>query len=339
MAPKIAGAGTATETATTASAETAASSAEPEAQKNDAFEKQLTELQGKLTELTAERDKVTQEAKDATASRLQYEAMYKGLQNQTTKTLQNAAQTRKDLEQAKLDRAELAQIREALDTVTNHLLDEDERKELGLRQRELKLKQAEQAITEAAQQAVQESTAQATASPQQYIAPETTKKDFVEYYFPGLGIDPNDSRIDWANDVPQAENARAFQRFTNSIVRIKNEMDQAKNQDVVAQLQKQAEEQLAAIKAEQETKNAQTAAEIEQAKVTAKADARKEAEAKLRKLGADVSGEHADDGARKSFGQQMVEQLDDSLLQTKSGQAEYARRVEAIKQQRVRGNF
>jgi DNA repair exonuclease SbcCD ATPase subunit len=187
--------------------------------------------------------------------------------------------------------------------------------------------------------AAQESTAQATASPQQYDTPETTKKDFVEYYFPGLGIDPNDPNIDWATDVPQTESARAFQRFTNSIVRIKNAMDQAKNQDVVAQMQKQAAEQLAAIEAKQQELTAQSAAELEQAKKDAAATARKEAEAKLRKLGADVSGEHADDGARKSFGQQMVEQLDDSLLQTKSGQAEYARRVEAIKQQRVRGNF
>lgn len=298
-------------------------------QDNNALTEQLKELQAKLSEAQATLESTEKAKNEATAKQLQYEAMYKGLQNQTTKTLQKAAEDRKILEQQRQDSAKMAQIEEALATITAHLLDDGERKELELRQRELKLKLAEQADSEARQRA-QEQAVQATASPQSYSTLEDQKAQFVNYYYPGQGIDPNDSRIDWASDVVDNP-AEALRRFTTSVGKIKDDQYQAKIQDVVAQLKTQNEETLRAHEAKIQELIAENAKSVEQAKVDAKEEARKSGEKRLRQLGADIPGSTSSDGTRRTLQQQMDEELPDDLAY--KDPKEYQRRVERLSKQ------
>lgn len=324
MASKNTGAETDTTSAATASAEPGDVGTDT-ANQNDNVTNQLTELEGKLSELQAMQTKLEQERNDAVAARLREEAKYKGLQNQTTKTLQQAAEDRRALEQASKDRAELSEIKSLLETLANRVLDEDEKKDLQFRQRELKLKLQEQAQTDAFQRA-QAEAAQAVASPQ-YQNPEDEKAQFLNYYFPDSGVDSNDPNIDWGDGASSTQ--EAFRRFTVSVLNIKNKVESARTQNAMAEIQKQTEKALADFKEQQ-------AGLIETAKTEAINTARKDSEKKLRSLGAGVQGTPATDGSQRTLAQQMEVELDDNLLRTKEGSKEYNRRIEAIKNQ-VRG--
>lgn len=332
MAKESAGANTAPKATATASAEPAAAGSEPANQENDVTN-QLTELQARLSQLEEMKNTLEKEKNDAVAAKLREEAKYKGLQNQTTRTLQQAAEDRRILEQMNKDRSELAEIKSVLETLASRVLDEPERKELEFRQRELKLKLAEQASADALKKAQDQMNAQAVASTQ-YQNPEDEKAQFLNYYFPNSGIDPNDPNIDWGDGA--ASTQEAFRRFTVSVTGIKSQKDQTNSQNTMAELQKQTAEALAALKAQQAELVQKTAEEIEKAKAEAINTARKDSEKKLRALGADVSGTPATDGTARTFSQQLEEELDDTLLRTKAGRDEYNRRIEAIKA-KVRG--
>jgi hypothetical protein len=322
MAPKSSGTAPEAKPAATAPAEPAAPAPDAEHQNID-VNAQLLELQGKLAELQAAHAVSEQDRINAQALALQNEAKYRGLQHNTTKTLQQAAEDKKVFEQYKQNQGELAEIKELLSTVASRVLDEDERKELQYRQRELKVKLAEQAV------AAQAAEPQAATS-YSYQDPEDAKSQFLNTYFPGIGIDPKDPGIDWGDG---AEGAEAFRRFTTSVIRLKDQKDQVKTQDAYAAIQKQTEEALAAFKTQQAELVTATQAEIAKAKEEAITTARKDSEKKLRALGADVPGTPPADAAAggKSLMSVMNEQLDDTLLRTKSGREEYARRMDAIR--------
>jgi hypothetical protein len=328
MAKESAGAETAAKAEATATAEPVAGAAGTATQENNVTN-QLTELQARLSELEGIKSTLEKEKNEAVAAKLREEAKYKGLQNQTTRTLQQAAEDRRILEQMNKDRAELAEIKSVLETLANRVLDEPERKEMEFKQRELKLKLAEQAQVEASQRA-QTQAAQAVASTQ-YQNPEDEKAQFLNYYFPGSGIDPNDPSIDWGDGA--ANTQEAFRRFTVSVTSIKNQKDQNNAQNALEVMKKQTEEALASLKAQQAELVAKTSEEIATAKAEAITAARKDSEKKLRALGADVQGTPAPDGSKRTFGQQLEEELPDDLLRTKSGTIEYNRRIESLRQQ------
>lgn len=337
MAPKATVAATDATPAATAPAEPVAPATEP-AQKTEAIENQLTELQSKLAEYQGVQARLEKERNEAIAERLRQEAMYRGLQNQTTKTLQEAAKNRKELEQALKDRAELSSIKETiasqttiLETLANRVLDADEVKELSYKQREAQLKQREQALS--AQPAPVEPE-QIPASSQQEAALEFDKAQFVSFYFPGVEVDPNDPRIDWASEITNTQ--EAFRRFNASMVKIVREMDDAHTQDIVGQLKAQSEQALKELEAKSQEAATQSAAEIERIKAETVVTTRKETEKRLRQLGADVEGAPPADGARRTLAQQLEEEVPDSLLY--KDPKEYARRVEAVKK-RVREQY
>lgn len=333
---KITDAKTAPEPEVTAPAGEPTPPAEGAEQKNDA---DAVGLQAKVAELQAIADKLAKERDAATAEKIRQEAMYKGLQNQTTKTLQKAAEDRKALEQERVARAELQEIKQLLGAVTSKVLDESEQKELEYQQREARIK-AEQAWLEA--QKANPVQPEPTIAPQ-YTDPDAEKARFLDFYFHGIDIDPKDPGIDWGEG--ETDTRIAFSRFTTSVLKLKAQKDQEKTQDVVATLQKQAAETLAEIKAQQAELKAKADAEVEQAKAEAEEAARKKAEAKLRKMGVDVAGTPPPESdTKRTLGQKIDNDLDESLLtkgkpfskERAEGQAEYARRLAAI-QNEIRG--
>lgn len=319
--------------AATASAEPVAPAPAGESgQKNDANEVELYKKQ--LAEAQAALDKMAQEKNNAIATALRADAQYKGLQNQTTKTLQKAAEDRRALAEARMQAAAVADMQSLLSTIAEKVLDEDEAKNLKYKQKELELQRREADIKARAEAPAEEPVV----IPQQYTTPEDEKAQFLSYYFPGVDVDPGDPNIDWG--VGANSTQEAFRRFTTSVLKIKDQKESTKANDAVAELRKQAEEQLASLKKQQEELATKTAEEIATAKKEAEETARKEAEKRLRAMGADVSGTPNSDGAgRKTFAQQIDEVLDDSLLTTKKGQEEYNRRVEAMKKQVRDRNF
>ena len=291
-------------------------------------------LKKQIADAAALVEKLTSERNNAIANALRADAQYKGLQSQTTKTLQQAAADRRALAVAQAQAAEVSDMKSLLQTLAGKVLDEDEAKQLQWTQKELELKRREAAI-EAAKTAPAEET---VATPQQYTNPTDERARFLSWYFPGVEIDPNDPNIDWASDA--SGEAEAMKRFIGSVMKIKDQKDATKTNDAVSVLKQQSETQLAELKAKQDELVAKTAQEIEDAKAAAIEEARKETEKRLRAMGADVAGTPAPDGSgNKTFGQQLEEVLDDNLLrQGPKGVAEYNRRVEAMKKQ-VRERF
>ncbi len=311
----------------TPSGEPVAPTAEPVEQEPN-VNAQFEELKNKLAEFEVLKSQAEAKAKDSEAKALRNEAMYKGLQNQTTKTLQQAAEDRKRLEQLLRNDAELAEIKEMLNVVSSRVLDEDEKKDLQYRQRELRLKLAEQAVQEAAKAATEQSV-QTAASPS-YESQENVKAQFLEYYFPGVGIDPNDSGIDWGEGSSSQQDA--FRRFTVSVTNLKNKQDQAKTQDAMATIQAQTSKALEDFKLQQAELLKTTSDAVEKAKVEAIEQARIDSEKKLRRLGADVPGTPAPDssGQNRTL-KALMEEIPDSLLQTAKGREEFNRRMEQIR--------
>lgn len=325
--------GTATEPIqpTPAPAESGTGTSGTDNQKND-VQNQVVMLQKTLEEIQKANEVILREKQEAQALALQNEAKYRGFQQQVTKTLQQAAEDRRALEQLRQSNFKTAEFEEMLEAIANRVLDEDERKDLKFRQREAKVKLAEQAVA-ASQEQIAQSAAPSAASPS-YQSPEDAKAQFLNDYFPGSGIDPKDTRLDWGEGATGAE---AFKRFTNSVVSIQN----ARSQDEYAKIQKQTQDALDAFKSQQEEIQKKTEEEISKAKQEAIDAARKDSEKKLRALGADVSGTPSPEPGSgtpsgKSLMDIMNEQLDDSLLTTPKGRQEYDRRLRAITSQ-VRG--
>jgi hypothetical protein len=327
MAGKSTAAATDPTPTATPSGEPVAPTAEPVEQNITA---QIEELNKRLSEYETVRTQLESRAKEAEAKALRNEAMYKGLQSQTTKTLQQAAEERKRLDQLERNNGEIADIKELLSGIANRVLDENEQKELQFRQRELRLKRAEEALVAPQTQPVQNA-----ASPS-YQNPEDVKAQFLEFYFPGVEVDSNDPGIDWGDGAASPQDA--FRRFTVSVMNLKNQKEQSKTQDAMAAIKAETDAALTAFKAQQDQLFQQSREEVEKAKETAKEEARKDSEKKLRALGADVSGTPLPDsqGEGSSLMQMMTDQLDDSLLRTPKGREEFNRRMENIRA-KVRG--
>lgn len=294
---------------------------------------EVENLKKQIADAAAAMELLTKQRNDAIAISLQRDAQYKGLQSQTTKTLQQAAKDRRELAIAQMQAAEVGDIKSLLNTLASKVLDEDEAKQLQYTQRELELKRREAAFEAAKTAPVEEPVVE----PQQYTTPENEKAQFLSYYFPGVDVDPNDPNIDWG--VGATTTQEAFRRLTTSVLKIKDQKDSAKANDAITAMQQQTAAQLATFKQQIEDLSTKSVEELAAAKTKAAEDARKDAEKRLRAMGADVSGAAPSDGSgRKTFGQQIEESLNDDLLRTKEGQKQYQKNLEAIQRQ-VRENF
>jgi len=326
MAKQSSGTETPAADAATGTPEPAVPPVDSAAQENNVM-KELEAARAQMAQLAAAQEKLVKERNDAIAARLVEEAKYKGLQFQTTKTLQQAADDRRALAAAQIQAQEIGDIKSLLSTLASKVMDEDEAKQYQWNQKELELQRREQAFAAK----VAEPAAEPAATPQQYTTPEDEKARFLSYYFPGVEVDPNDPNIDWGADA--SSTPEAFRRFTASVLKIKDSQEQTKANDAASVLRQQAEAQLAELKKQQEELAAKTTQEIADAKAAAIEEARKEAEKRLRAMGADVNGASPSDGGPRTLKQQVEETLDDNLLRSKKGQEEYARRVEAIGKQ------
>ena len=214
-------------------------------------------------------------------------ASYRSLQASTTSSLQEAARIRqqaaeqsKVLEELTASRGELAQMREGLSFLASKMGDEDTAREFAIRQRETQARLAEEQARARIAQLQQAATMQPTTyntqvQTQQYVDLDAQKRQFVDYYFPGSGVNFNDSRIDWGYNAPDGEAALA--RFKSSVSRIITGQASTDTQGDAANL-------LAQIRRERE--------ELERAKTSAadqiKEQARREVEERLRRTGADA---------------------------------------------------
>lgn len=331
----MAGKSSATETPVTpeapAPAETPAPAPAGESGQEIIANQEIESLRKQIADAAAAMEALARQRDDAVANALRSDAQYKGLQNQTTKTLQKAAQDRRELELARMQAAEVGDIKSLLNTLASKVLDEDEAKQLQWKQKELELQRKEAALMAAANAPKEDPIAE----PQQYTTPEDEKAQFLSYYFPGVAIDPKDPNIDWG--VGANSTQEAFRRFTTSVLKIKDSQESSKANNAVAELQKQAQAQLEAMKQQISDLASKSQEEIAAAKTAAAEEARKEAEKRLRAMGADVSGTPNPDGTgSRTLAKQIDEEIPDSLLY--SDPKEYARRVGAINKQ-VRERF
>lgn len=332
MAGKSSAAATDATPPATPSGEPVEQVSEPVEQETVNIAAQIEELQKQLADFNAmktAKEAAEAKVKESEAKALRYDAMYKGLQNQTTRTLQQAAEDRKRLQALESDRAELAEVKEMLSGIASRVLDEDERKELQFRQRELKLKLQEQAYAQRAAETAVEQTAQTAASPS-YESQEDVKARFVNHYFPNSGVNPDDPNIDWGDG--SNNQVEALGRFTASVSRIIMQKNDARTQDAMAAIKAETSKALEEFKTQQTELLRTTQEQVAKAKEEAIETARKDSEKKLRALGADVPGTPPPDsqGQGKSFDAMMKEQLDDSLIYTNP--KEYARRMEMVRQ-------
>lgn len=290
----------------------------------------IKDLEAQLQKYTGVEDKVKSleaENKKAMADALRWQSGYKGLQANTTAKLQEYAAMQRQLQDAQNTSAQLEGLRETVNLLARRMLDEDQAKEFDLQQRELRIRQLEAQ----AQRVAQQPQPQVAQQPDP-VDIDIRKKQYLDYYFPGVEIDPSDSSIDWGEGAPSTDDA--MRRFTSSVTRIIQTKGQATTQESV---KSEAEKLLEQIQAQ--------AAQLENAKQLAieeaKAEARKEVEERARRLGIDAgaAGTPASDVNRKLKTQ--LDELDESLLTVgekdsparKKGMQEYNARLASIRQQ------
>lgn len=246
----------------------------------------------KFAELERTNKSLEQQLVAAQSETARMTASYRSLQANTTSSLQEAARIRqqaaeqsKILEELSASKNELAQMREGLSFLASKMGDEDTAREFAIRQRETQARLAEEQararIAQLQQAAtIQPTTQYATQQSQSYVDLDAQKRQFVDHYFPGSGVDFNDSRIDWGYDAPNRD--EAFRRFTTSVSRIIS--DRSAGAQPTANTQTTAESLLAQIQKERE--------ELEKARTSAadeiREQARREVEERLRRTGADA---------------------------------------------------
>ena len=294
---------------------------------NDRIKELETQL-AKHSELENQVKTLTEENKRALAEAMRWQSGYKGLQASTTTKLQEAAAMQRQLQEAQNTSSQLESLRETVNLVARRMLDEDQAKEFDLQQRELRLRQAEQAAQTRVQQPQQQYV-------QDYVDPDIQKKQYLDYYFPGVEIDPSDPQIDWGEGAPST--AEAMRRFTTSVMKVAGKPKQPAQEEPVKSDAQKLLEQIQAQAAQLE--NAKQLA-IEEAT----AAARREVEERARRLGIDAGtpGTPASDATRKVRSQ--LDELDESLLSIgekdsparKKGVQEYNAKLAAIRQQLIK---
>lgn len=271
------------------------------------------------------------ENKRATAEALRWQSGYKGLQANTTAKLQEAAAMQRQLQEAQNTSGQLEALRDTVNLLARRMLDEDQAKEFELQQRELRIRQLEaQAQRPQQQQVVQQQYAEP------YVDPEIQKKQYLDYYFPGVNVDPTNPDIDWGEGAPST--ADAMRRFTASVTKIMQDTGSRTQQE---RTKSEAETLLEQIQAQ--------AAQLENAKQLAieeaRAEVRREVEERARRLGIDAgtAGAPVPEATRKVRTQ--LDDLDDSLLSLgekdsparKKAVAEYNTRLASIRKQLIQG--
>ncbi len=171
--------------------------------KFEEFEKKIQKLEEVTQKATALEAELNQER----GKSAQAEAKYKGLQNQTTRKLQEAAQLQRQLQGQAATAQELAQLRQLVEYIARRDLDEGEAQQLEVLRREAAVQAREQALTQPQQQT------------NYNVVDETTRKQqFLEAYFPNSGIDPDDPNLDWGEGL--TDQGEAFRRLSTSVKKV-----------------------------------------------------------------------------------------------------------------------
>lgn len=253
----------------------------------------------KFAELEANSKKLEEQVKAAQTEAARWQSSYRSFQANTTAALQEASRVRQQLsEREKLQdqltatRADLLQMKEGLTFLASKMVDEDSAKEFAARQRETQARLAEEQArqTLAQLQATMSGTqpAQQAQQIQTYVDPTDQKRDFLGYYFPNSGIDPNDPSIDWGDGA--ASTQEAFRRFTTSVTTLmSSKQDRQSNQGQPQNAQTDAQKLLEQLKQEREKlelDKANASKEIEE-------QARRAVEERLRRTGADAGNSSA----------------------------------------------
>jgi DNA repair exonuclease SbcCD ATPase subunit len=302
-------------------------------QEGDALSDKLKQLEEQLkgySGLDARVKSLQEENRRATAEAMRWQSGYKGLQQRTTEKLQEAAALQRQLSEAQQTAGQLSELRETVNLLARKMLDEDQAKEFDLQQRELRIRQAEAMV----QQRAQQPSPQQAQPAQQYVDPDIQRRQYIETFFPGVDIDPNHPDIDWGEGA--SNQSEAFARWTASVARVMMGQDRKEEQEIKSEAQRLLEQTQAQLV--ELTKAKDLAIE------EAKAQARKDVEERLRKLGIDAGGTSpASASTRKA--QVDLNELDETTLYTgepgsparKKAQLEYDAKLRAIRNKLLAG--
>lgn len=324
--------------ADTTESQTQEASAETQNNQDSEVTKKLAEYETRIQQL-AQIEKRTKELEDqhktAQAEALRWQSSYKGLQRQTTQAMQQAAEDKRRLVDLERERVQYLQslssiedVRQSVSALASKMLDEDAAKDFNLSQREMLLRRQEELAKQRVQQQ-QQAVTQQPVQYQPYTDPEEQRKMFLEAYFPGSGVDPNDPSIDWAPDATNPQ--EAMSRFTSSVYRIfREQLNQPQQGEAV---QSEAEKLLEQFRQEREALAASQARALEEVKLEAKRDV----EERLRKMGMDAEPPAGNRSASTPRIETRLNALDESSMMSgdvntrKAAQKKYQDEVEEIK--------
>jgi hypothetical protein len=278
------------------------------------FTAKLVEYEQRLQELAkieASAKGAEDRAKTAEAAALRWESSYKGLQKQTTQSLQAAAEDRRRLVETERTHQDLLtalgglqDVRDSISALAGKMLDEDQAREFNIARRESALRREEDI---AKQRQSQQSQIVEPAQSQQftYTDPNEEKRNFLNYYFPDSGVDPTDPNIDWGEGATSQQ--EAFRRFTVSVTRIQKDSGQSQERQ---ESQTEAEKFLAELKKEREEFEAQKTQALEEVQT----QARKQVEERLRKLGVDSGSVATQSGSDPKMNTKLSEISEADLM-------------------------
>lgn len=281
------------------------------------YESQLKDL----NEIKSRAETLEEARKRAEADAIRWQATYKGLQRQATQKLQEYAQLQKEVQTNQKTEHQLAAIQEYMSLLASKVLEPDEAKAMQLQMREAAIKAQEEMLRNGNNTQNQNTQQIDFTDPDAEVA---AKKQFLEQYFPGQNIDPNDPTIDWGTGA--MDTADAWSRFTRSVTNvIAGKREAPAPQKSAEEIMKEQMEQLQAQwKTERE--------ELQKSVEDAKNQARKEVEEKARSMGIDTTATPTAEPVRKINASLM--ELDENLLsQGKKGQLEYQRQLAEIQKQ------
>ena len=326
-------------TDTTAPAtETQEPEAAPSNQENAELTQRLADYEKRVQELAKieERAKTLEaEHKASQADSLRWHSAYKGLQRQTTQSMQTAAEDRRRLSELERVNQQLLgalgsmeEVKQSIVSLAAKTLDEDGARDFQLSQREAALKRQEALAQQRAQMATQPPPVQQY---QPYMDPEEQRKQFLEAYFPGSGLDPNDPNIDWAEDATNP--SEAMSRFTRSVYGIFRAVQGQQPAPEVAGLS-DAQQLLEQIRQETESMQASRTKMAEELR----AEARRDVEERLRRMGVDQEPVNNRTTSSPRIETQLNE-LDETSMMTgdvnsrRLAQKRYSEQVEEVKRQ------
>lgn len=300
------------------------------------FAAKVAELETQFTQLqNASKERIEalkKERKTLEGKLVTMENQYRGLQREVTPKMQEAAELRKQAVANQQVLTRLEELNATIELIGRRVLDDSEVEQLNQTRKQARLEAENKALKE---QMATPAPAQAN-NPTPIVRSNLTeqRKQFLDYYFEGSKIDPNDPAIDWAEDMAQSNPNEAFRRITSSVTKVlvkKDKKADKEEEPVVEQPQIDFQAELAKIK-EEATRLAQE---------EAKKLAREETEKRFRAAGMDAGLAPVNEGTR-TFRAEINEELDEGLLtkgapgsrERRESVDEYNRRLENVRTRR-----